>query len=125
MIHRSTPLARSVIGAAIAVHRSLGPGLLESAYQSCLACEFRHRALSFQQQVTIPITYRNERVDCGYRADFLLEGTLLIELKSVDHLMPIHEAQILTYLKLLKLHQGLLVNFNSVRLIDGLRNFLL
>ena len=94
-------------------------------YQSCLACELRHRGLAFQQQVSIPVAYRGELIECGYRADFVIERVLLIELKSIERTLPVHQAQVLTYLTLLNLRQGLLLNFNVVRLVDGLTNLLL
>ena len=118
MHHRGTevtegerdPLTQEIIGGAIEVHRSLGPGLLESAYEECLAREMTLRSLRFERQKPIPIHYKGAQLDCGYRLDFVVEKGVVLELKSVDRLMPIHEAQVLTYLK----QSGflLLMNFN-------------
>jgi len=119
-----TPLVEKVIGCAITVHRALGPGLLESAYQRCLACELRFTNLPFLQQLRVPITYRDEELDCGYRVDFLINGQLLVEIKAIDLVLPVHRAQVLTYLRLLRLRQGLLMNFNVPRLVDGLSSVL-
>ena len=118
-------LVQDVIGCAIAVHQALGPGLLESAYEYCLAEEFSARGIDFGRQVPIPVTYRSARLDCGYRADFVVGGRLLLELKSVERLLPVLYAQVLTYLKLLKVPHGLLINFNVARLVNGLKSFLL
>jgi GxxExxY protein len=125
VLARSSPLVREVIGAAIDVHRAIGPGLLESAYEHCFTYELAERGIEFRRQVAVPVVYKGVRLDCGYRVDLLIGGEILVEIKSVEHTLPIHEAQILTYLKLLKLRQGLLINFNVRRLTDGLRNFLL
>jgi GxxExxY protein len=125
VLARPTALAEKVIGLAIRVHRELGPGLLESTYESCLVQEFVLNAVDFARQVPVPVIYRGLEIDCAYRADLIVEGDLLIEVKSVDRLAPIHHAQVVTYLKLLGLHQGMLMNFNSRRLVDGLRNVLL
>ena len=124
MLARPSELARRVIGCAIDVHRGLGPGLLESSYEAGLVYEFTHRDISFRRQVPVPMTYKGAHLDCAYRADFVVEGVLLLEVKSVEKLIPIHDAQLLTYLKLLDLHQGMLMNFNERRLVDGLRNIL-
>ncbi|MBX3221081.1 MAG: GxxExxY protein [Labilithrix sp.] len=105
----------------IQVHRQLGPGLLESTYESCLAEELLCSELGFRRQVPIAVHYRNATIDCGYRADFVIEGCLLIELKSVEALSSIHVAQVLTYLKLAELEVGLLVNFNALTIRSGLR----
>jgi len=110
-----------VIGACIEVHRHLGPGLLESAYELCLAHELSLRGLRFERQRPIPVSYKGVRLDCGYRADLVVADTLLIELKAVERLTPVHMAQALTYLKLTGLPVALLVNFNVVTLKDGLR----
>ena len=124
MLARPSDLTRSVIGCAIEVHRQLGPGLLESAYTACLVHELIAHDIAFRRQVTVPLVYKGTPVDCGYRADLLVESELLLELKSVDQLLPLHQAQVLTYLKLLDLHQALIINFNVRRLVDGLRNVL-
>ena len=120
----TTPLGRKVIGCAIEVHRALGPGLFESAYEPCLAHELTLCGIAFARQMPLPVVYRGVHLDCGYRADFLIEGALLVELKAVDRILPIHQAQILTYVKLLGVPQGLLINFNVPRLVDGLQSFL-
>jgi GxxExxY protein len=125
MLARPTGLARRVIGCAIEVHRSLGPGLLESAYEQCLVHELTTCELPFARQVPVPLIYKGTAIDCSYRADLVVGEQLLLELKSVDELAPIHDAQVITYLKLLGLRQGMLMNFNSLKLVDGLRNFLL
>jgi GxxExxY protein len=124
MLVNRNPLVENMIGCAIEVHRAIGPGLLESAYAVCLAHEFQIQGIAFVRDVAVPIVYKGARLDCVYRADFVVEGALLIELKSVEQLLPIHQAQVLTYLKLLDLHQGLLLNFNARRLVDGLRSLL-
>ena len=113
-------LTERIIGAAIEVHRSLGPGLLESVYEECLAYEFKQSGIQFTRQLELPIEYKGRRLDVGYRLDFLIDNTVIIELKSVDRIMPIHEAQLLTYLRLAKKRVGLLMNFNVPRLRDGL-----
>jgi GxxExxY protein len=119
-----TPLAEKVIGCAIEVHKALGPGLLESAYERCLAREFALNGLKTVWQVPLAVAYKGVELHCGYRIDCVVEGALLIEIKAVDRLLPIHHAQVLTYLRLLHVKQGLLINFNSGRLIDGLKSFL-
>ena len=114
-------LTENTIGALIEVHRRLGPGLLESVYELCVAEELRFRSIHFFQQVPIRLTYRNAQVACGYRADLIVEDNLLIELKAVEALTPVHVAQTLTYLKLLRLDVALLVNFNTPTLKTGIR----
>jgi GxxExxY protein len=114
-------LTKSVIGAAIEVHRALGPGLLESAYEICLCRELNLREIQFRRQVPIPVGYKGVKLDCGYRSDVIIEDSLLLELKAVDALLPIHEAQLLSYLKLTGLNVGLLINFNVELLRDGIR----
>lgn len=117
-------LTGRVIQSAIAVHRALGPGLLENAYRACLAHELRESGVSFRQEHPIPVRYRNTVLDCGYRADLMVENVLLLELKSVERLQPIHDAQLLTYLKLSGLRVGLLINFNAVPLRRGIRRLI-
>ena len=120
----TNPLDRmtdQIIRAAIEVHRVLGPGLLESAYEACLAYEFAQRGLHFQQQKPLPITYKQVKLDCGYRLDFLVEDSVIVELKSVDQLLPIHDAQLLSYLKISKKQVGLLINFNTTLVKQGVR----
>ncbi|HEX7777603.1 MAG TPA: GxxExxY protein [Vicinamibacterales bacterium] len=124
MLINPSPLVEKVIGCAIEVHRALGPGLLESAYDFCLTHEWQLCGLNFRRQVAVPVVYRGTRLNCGYRVDFIVEDTLLVEIKSIERLLPIHKAQVLTYLRLLNLHQGLLMNFNTHRLVDGLQNLL-
>jgi GxxExxY protein len=116
-------ITQQIIGAAIEVHRQLGPGLLESAYEECLCHEFAIRKLNFERQKPIPLVYKEAKLDCGYRLDLLVEGRIVVELKSVDSLGPIHEAIILTYLKLSGQKLGLLINFNVPLLKDGIKRF--
>jgi GxxExxY protein len=118
---RINGLTEMIIGAAIEVHRQLGPGLLESAYEQCLCHELTLRSLNFQRQVPLPVSYKGILLDCGYRIDILVESLVVVELKTVDELHPIHEAQLLTYLKLLKAPVGLLINFQVPLLKDGLK----
>ena len=113
-------LTGKIIGAAIEVHKELGPGLLESAYQHCLARELSLRELDFQREVSLPIQYKGEALDGGYRADFIIAQKVIVELKAIEALAPIHEAQLLTYLKLSGCHVGLLINFNVSTLKDGI-----
>ena len=108
-----------VIGAAIEVHRHLGPGLLESAYEECLCYELSRSGLRFERQVPLPVEYKGLRLDCAYRLDLLVEGSVLVELKAIEELLPIHKAQVLTYLRAAR-KQGLLINFNVEVLKNGL-----
>ena len=110
-----------VIDAAIAVHKALGPGLLESAYQHCCVFELRSRGLAVEVEVPLPVSYRDHRLDVGYRLDLVVEKLVIVEIKSVERLAPIHEAQLLSYLRLSGLKLGLLVNFNVLRLKDGIK----
>ena len=119
------PITREVIGAAIDVHRELGPGLLKSAYEECLCFELGLRGIPFLRQEKLPITYKGYRLDADYRIDILLPDKLFLELKSVDRLQPIHEAQMLTYLRLSRIRIGLLMNFNVPILKDGLKRIVL
>ncbi len=119
------PLTEKVIGCAIEVHRILGPGLLESAYQRCLALELRNMGLQFETEVPMPVKYKNEVLDCGCRADILVGKSLILVLKAVETILPIHQAQLLTYMKLSGIRIGLLINFYQPRLIDGLKRFIL
>jgi GxxExxY protein len=114
-------LTHDLIGAAIEVHRSLGPGLLESAYEAAYCHELGLREIRHLRQKPMPITYKGVVMDCGYRLDVLAEDQVIVELKSVEKILPIHEAQLLTYLKLAKLRLGLLINFNVVLLKDGIQ----
>jgi GxxExxY protein len=114
-------LTEVVIGCAIEVHRSLGPGLLESAYEICLCRELSLQDLLFECQKPLPLSYKGVNLDCGYRADLIVDGRVLVEVKSVDDLAPIHDAQLLSYLKLSGLKVGLLINFNVRVLTHGIR----
>ena len=118
-------LTQRVIGFAIEVHRQLGPGLLESAYEECLCFELERSGLAFRRQVALPVIYKSVRLDCGYRLDIVIEDQVILELKTVERLLPIHEAQMLTYMKLSGIRTGLLLNFNCAVLKDGMRRLLL
>jgi GxxExxY protein len=109
-----------IVGAAIEVHRALGPGLLESAYEECLCHELHLRRLAFERQVDLPVSYKGLSLDCGYKMDVVVNETVILELKSVEKILPIHEAQLLTYLKLSGKHVGLLINFNVPLLTQGI-----
>ena len=113
-------LSNRVIGCAIEVHRFLGPGLLESTYEQCLAHELSLARIPFRRQQRLPVRYKGRKLDCGYRVDLLIARQLIVELKCVDRLLPIHKAQILTYLRLSRIKVGLLINFNVEVLRDGL-----
>ena len=114
-------IAGRVIGAAIAVHRALGPGLLESAYDECLSLEMTLSGLKYERQMALPIVYRSVTLLRAYKPDFLVEGVVILELKTVEKLLPVHEAQVLTYLKLSGVEAGLLINFNAIPLKSGIR----
>ena len=118
-------IAEAVIGCAIEVHRAIGPGLLESAYQACFRQELLHAGLAFKDQLAIPVRYRGVRLDCGYHLDFLVNGELVVELKCVERTLPIHKAQALTYLRLTGFPQALLINFNVSVLRHGITSVLL
>ena len=115
------PLTKKVIGCAIEVHKELGPGLLESSYEACLAYELNKVKLSAQRQIDLPIKYKDTLIETGYRLDLIIEKRLIVELKSVEKLLPIHSAQLLTYMKLTNITTGLLINFNSQKLINGVK----
>ncbi|HXP04196.1 MAG TPA: GxxExxY protein [Stellaceae bacterium] len=119
------PLTERIIGFAIEVHRQLGPGLLESAYEECLCYELRESGLVFRRQVPLPVVYKTIRLDCGYRIDIVVEEKVILELKTVERLIAVHEAQLLTYLKLSGMRVGLLLNFNAPVLKDGIRRLIL
>ena len=119
------PLTDRVIGLAIEVHKGLGPGLLESAYEECLCYELTSASIEFQRQVPLPVVYKEVRLECGYRLDIVVEGRLILELKTVEKILPVHEAQLLTYLKLAEIRTGLLLNFNNAVLKDGIRRMVL
>jgi len=118
---RENEITKLVIGFAIEVHRALGPGLLESAYEECLCYELARGGIRFQRQVALPVHYKGVTLDCGYRMDLLLDDLVIIEIKAVESLCPIHEAQLLTYLKLADKPVGLLINFNVPVLKQGLK----
>ena len=124
-LSHNTELSERVIGFAIDVHRHLGPGLLESAYEECLCFELAQAGLAYRRQMPLPVVYKDVRLDCGYRMDVVVDQQLIVEIKAVERIMPIHEAQMLTYLRLSDHLIGLLLNFNSVVLKDGLRRFVL
>lgn len=114
-------LTEKIIGCAIRVHRELGPGLLESAYEACLAFELGESGLLVARQKSLPVTYRGINLDCGYRLDLVVQEKVILELKTVDKLLPIHNAQLISYLKLSGLKVGLLINFHSKLLVDGIQ----
>jgi GxxExxY protein len=116
-------LSRAVIGAAIEVHRQLGPGLLESAYEACLAYELTGRGLAVEQQLSLPVLYKGVELDCLRRLDMVVEARVLLEIKSADRILPVHQAQILSYLRLSRLPLGLLINFHCATLKEGVRRF--
>jgi GxxExxY protein len=118
---QANELTEQIIGAAIEVHRALGPGLLESAYAQCMCRELRLRNLSFELERPLPVEYKGIRLDCGYRIDLLVENRVVVELKTVETLAPIHDAQLLTYLELGRWQIGLIINFNVPILKDGIR----
>jgi GxxExxY protein len=118
---KDDPLTREIIGAAIEVHKALGPGLLESAYERCLAREVALRGLRVERQVEVALEYKGERIDCAYRMDLVVEGGVLVEIKAVEKLLPIHDAQVLTYLRLTGLRKALLLNFNTPYLRGGIK----
>jgi GxxExxY protein len=118
-------LTEKIIGAAIEVHRALGPGLLESIYQTCLAHELTLRGLRFEKEKSLPVEYKGVRLESGYRLDFVVENKVVVELKAVDSIHDVHKAQLLTYLKLTGCKVGLLLNFNSAVLKDGIERLVL
>jgi len=120
---KQDPLTGKIIGCAIEVHKSLGPGLLESTYEQCLAHELKLNSIDFELQAGVPVNYKGMRLDCGYRIDLLVEEKLIVELKAVKALSSIHEAQLLTYMKLAGIETGLLINFNVGMLKDGIKRF--
>ena len=118
-------LTGKVIGCAIEVHKNLGPGLLEGAYEQCLAYELRKEKIPFEKQKPLPIKYKEVHLDCGYRLDFLVDNRLILELKALDAILPVHKAQVISYLKLSNVTHGLLINFNVPILKDGIQRFVL
>ena len=119
------PLTDQIIGCAIEVHKTIGPGLLESAYEACLLKELSDAGLRVLTQVPIKVDYKGTKIDCAFRADMIIEDEVLIELKSVNEISPIHQAQLLTYMKLSAIRKGLLMNFNVALLKDGIRRLVL
>ena len=119
------PLVHEVIGCAIAVHRELGPGLLESAYNRCFRLELAHRKIRFSNEVWLPIQYRGISLDNAYRMDLMVEDWLIVEVKAIEKVLPVHRAQLLTYIRLSRARHGLLFNFNEPRLKDGIHSVIL
>ena len=117
-------VAREIVDAALAVHRTLGPGLLESAYEQCLVLELNRRGVAVERQKDVPIVYQGMRIDAGYRIDLLVGGSIIVELKAVDRLAPVHDAQLLSYLRLANLRIGFLINFHVRLLKDGIRRLM-
>ena len=118
---RLDEISHRIIGAAIEVHRHLGPGLLESAYQSCLAFELKQLGLEVEEQKPLPVVYKQVKLDCGYRLDLVVEDEIIVEIKAIEKLLPIHDAQLLSYLRLAKKRAGLLMNFHVPVLKNGLK----
>lgn len=118
-------LSKEILAGAIEVHRNLGPGLLESTYQKCLSYELGLRKISHTVECPLPVIYKGINIECGYRIDILVENSIVLELKSIEQLMPIHEAQLLTYMKLAGLKQGFLINFNVRLLKNGIKSFVI
>ena len=118
-------LSNQVIGCALEVHRNLGPGLLESTYEQCLAYELKTAGIPFNLQHPLPVKYKSINLNCGYRIDVFVDETIIVELKSVDKILPIHQAQLLTYMKLAGISTGLLMNFNVKYLKDGIKRMVL
>lgn len=117
-------ITEKIIGCAIEVHKRLGPGLLESAYEECLSYELQNAGLRINRQVAVPVVYKEIKLECGYRIDILVENTVIIELKSIDAFAPVHEAQILTYMKFANKSIGLLINFNVSLLKEGIKRYI-
>ena len=120
-MRQENEITEAVIGAAIEVHRHLGPGLLESAYDECLCYELSRGGLGFERQVHLPIDYKGLHLDCAYRLDLVVEGSVIVEIKAIDELLPIHKAQLLTYMRASGKHVGLLINFNVSVLKNGIK----
>ncbi len=119
------PLTNLIIGCGIEVHRVLGPGLLESAYEECLCFKLSRINIEFNRQVSVPVEYKSKSLDCGFRADLLVEGSVIVELKAVDRFLPIHQGQLLKYMKIAGIKTGLLINFNVLLLRDGIKRMVL
>ncbi|MCB1562645.1 MAG: GxxExxY protein [Alphaproteobacteria bacterium] len=118
-------VSKKVVDCAFRVHQQLGPGLLENAYEECLCILLRKENIPFQRQLQMPLTFEKQKVDVGYRIDILVQNELIVELKSVEKIIPLHQAQILTYMRLSRIGTGLLINFNSKMFKDGIRRFVL
>lgn len=118
-------LTESIIGCAIDVHKQLGPGLLESVYENCLMYELKQKGLTVENQVAVPLVYKDIHLDCGYRLDLLVNDTVIIEIKSIDSLLPVHTSQVLTYMRFAEKKIGLLMNFNVKRFMDGFHRYVL
>lgn len=116
-------ITEKIIGCAIEVHKNLGPGLLESAYEECLSFELKSAGLKIERQKAVPVVYKDIKLDCGYRIDLLVDDIVIIELKSIDTLAPVHEAQVLTYMKFASKKIGLLINFNVTLLKNGIKRY--
>ena len=114
-------LSNAIIKACIEVHKNLGPGLLESVYEICLAKEFEQSGISFQRQLYLPVVYKDEQLDANFRIDFLVEDKIIIELKAIEFVLPVHEVQLLTYLRLADKRLGLLINFHEDKLVKGIK----
>ena len=123
--HPANPVTEAIIGSAIEVHKALGPGLLESVYQRCLRRELRLRSIPYASEMALPISYKGERLDCGYRVDLIVARCVLVEVKRVERLLPVHQAQLLTYLRLSAMPIGLLINFNVRALHLGVKRLVL
>ena len=122
-VSRLNDITSQIIRASIAVHRELGPGLLEKAYEVCLAAELNDLGLEVERQVNVPLVYRGRQLDCGFRLDLRVEGEVIVEVKAIESVAPIHAAQMISYLRLMNARVGLLINFHSVLLKDGIRRF--
>ena len=118
-------LTKEIIGAAIEVHKFLGPGMLESAYEECLCYELKLRGLNYERQKPVPIVYKKIKLECGYRIDILVENKIILELKAAEGFNPVHEAQTLTYMRFAEKRVGLLINFNVTKLTNGLKRYIL
>jgi GxxExxY protein len=125
MEHQKDPLTFEIIGAAIEVHRVLGPGMLESVYQECLCYELAQRSLQFKRQPPVPVVFKSVQLEIGFRPDLIIEQSVIVELKCVERLLPVHDAQVLTYLRLTGIRTGLLINFQSQPLVNGIRRLVL
>ena len=125
VLTHGSELTERVIGLAIEVHRQLGPGLLESAYEECLCFELGQKGIAYGRQISLPVVYKGVRLECGYRMDIVVANEVVVEIKAIEHLKPIHDAQMLTYLRLSNHKVGLIMNFNSTALKDGLRRIVL